>query len=285
MPVTWKIDWLTFSKNRWEVETAEIDNSASALAWASIAAQEIGLWITEYRRTRGTPFYPWAFECMLSGIKVFVPKDVGVQGIMIQFSGKVLSGKINPANIIHAALDHKWHVTRIDVAVDFMEAGLTVEDVHEEFLLNSRRENRTIGWIESRSGNTFTIGSRQSERYARIYDKGKEQKLDHVWTRVELEYKGRAALLASECISRGDAGALHDMAAFFQESNPKLASAIAGLTTEPGTKFKLPGRPPSDRALWFSTQVAAALRAWASEDYDNARAWLTDQLWTLDEGI
>lgn len=285
MPVTWKVDWLTFSKNRWEVETAEIDNSASALAWASIAAQEVGLWITEFRRTRGTPFYPWAFECMLSGIKVFVPKDVGVQGVMIQFSGRVLSGNVNAANIISAAVDHNWHVTRIDVAVDFMEVGLTVEDVHDEFLRNSRKENRTIGWIESRSGNTFTIGSRQSERYARIYDKGKEQKLDHEWTRVELEYKGRAAQVAAECVCSRNGGALHDMAAFFEKNNPTLAAAISGLTSEPGSKFKLPGRPPSDRALWFSTQVSSALRAWASDDYDEARAWLTSQLLVLDEGI
>lgn len=283
--ITWKVDWLTLTKNKWDVETDEIDNSASALAWASIAAQEVGLWLTEYRRAVGSRFYPWAFECALSGIKVHVPRDPGVQGIMIVFSGKVLSGNVNPMNIIATALDHGWKVTRVDVAVDFVEEGFSVEDIHSEYLLNSSKDDRTIGWIKSRNGDTFTIGSRQSERFARVYDKGKEQKVGHSWVRVEVEYKGRASMVCGETLVSNSGSVLGDIAAFFARSNPMVSSAIGGLAKEHITKLKLPMRVSGDRERWFYGQVSSALSKWAESDYDRAREWLTAMLWRLDQGI
>jgi DNA relaxase NicK len=53
-------------------------------------------------------------------------------------------------------------------------------------------------------GKTVNIGSRTSEAFLRVYDKGAEQGTDVDWTRVELETKGRLADLA--CVRMGQKG-------------------------------------------------------------------------------
>lgn len=285
MAVSWKIDWLTFTKNKWDVEVSVIDNRASALAWASIAAQEVGLWMTEFKGVGGQRFYPWVFECQLSRIRVSVPADPGVQGIMIVFPGKVLAQRAGTMNIIATALDHGWRCTRIDIAIDFMEDGLTVDDVHREFLSNAHKNSRTTGWIEGRGGNTFYLGSRQSNRFARVYDKGKEQGLAHEWTRIEVEYKGGVAQSVAERVQANSGQVLADVSSFFAKCNPLVSSRIDRLAGVPASAIELPPKPLSDRENWFRGQVTQALRNWAGEDYDSARSWLSSMLWQLDNGI
>lgn len=285
MPVSWKIDWVTFTKNKWEVETHPIDNRASALAWANIACQEIGLWLPELKATGGDRFYPWKWTCALSGARVSVPVDPGVQGIMIAFSGSSLGKREGTISLIATAIDHGWRTTRVDIAIDFIEENLSVSDIHQEFLLNAEKNSRTTQWIEGRGGNTFYIGSRQSNRFARVYDKGAEQKIAHLWTRVELEYKGGVAFSVGERLQNNSEEVLADISSFFRVTNPTLSARIDELANGATGSIKLSPRTASKRELWFHGQVTAATRAWASEDYDAARSWLSSMLYMLDNGI
>lgn len=284
MSITYKIDWMTFTKNKWEIETAGIDNRASALAWANIAMQEIGLWIPELKSRGGGRFYPWVWEDVLTGAQISVPIDPSVQGIMIVFSGSTLSDPRWAHRILSTALDHGWKTTRFDVAIDLMEESYTAKTAHDEWLWNDEKKNVTTQWIQGKTGNSFYLGSRQSNRYARVYDKGRQQNTPHQWTRFEVEYKGGLAMVAGEKFASSPLNVLGDISDYYKAGLPILSALVAGLSSEPGTKFKLPMRVQGDRERWFNTQVAQALRTWADEDYDNARAWLTGMMLILDGG-
>lgn len=285
MPITYKIDWLTLTKNRWDVETHPIDNTASALAWANIACNEVGVWLPELKKRQGKRFYPWSWECMLSGALVSVPVDVGVQGIMIAFPGKTLGKNEGTVNLLSHAYDHGWHATRIDIAYDFIECWPTVDEVHEEFLRNEGKNSRTTQWIKSKGGNTFYLGSRHSNRMARVYDKGKEQRLAHQWTRVEVEYKGGLAGIVGQKMQNATAEVHADIASFFRNTNPGLSNTLDGHFGSGGAAIRLPPRPQSKREIWFDGQVTSALMAWASDDYDEAKAWVSQMLWRLENGV
>lgn len=103
------------------------------------------------------------------------------------------------------------HVARLDFAADIVGAGASPDDIEQAWMQGKvRTQARKMTPIEAKDkkgngqGKTVNIGSRTSEAFLRVYDKGKEQGSDVDWTRVELETKGRLADLA--CVRMGKAG-------------------------------------------------------------------------------
>ncbi len=78
----------------------------------------------------------------------------------------------------------KWRVTRIDIAFD--RVPFTPRQAFDAWVRGDVRcaaSRKSYKWIESEDGNTLYIGSRTSDRFARIYDR-------RGFTRVEMELKG-----------------------------------------------------------------------------------------------
>lgn len=96
------------------------------------------------------------------------------------------------------------NVTRIDLAIDLFDCeAYPVDILHawecDQFMTTAQ----SVTLIEKKrrkksAGSTVYIGSRDSERFVRAYDKGKEQKTDLDWIRVELEMKGKRAMQSYE---------------------------------------------------------------------------------------
>lgn len=121
-------------------------------------------------------------------------------GVNIQFDGRACN------ELHHAGIDMLQVVkdlsidgckfTRLDLAIDLR--GVTIDivgllDCEHEGSANNDPELYQKG-RNARGGATLYIGSRQSEKYLRIYDKAKERKLtDLTWVRVELELKSDTA--------------------------------------------------------------------------------------------
>ena len=79
--------------------------------------------------------------------------------------------------------EHKWRVTRLDVAFD--RACFKPRHCYEAWREGNVRceaQRESYKWLESPEGDTFYIGARSSPRFVRIYDRRGP-------TRVELELK------------------------------------------------------------------------------------------------
>jgi len=87
--------------------------------------------------------------------------------------------------------------SRVDLAVDIKNGNINQADLCKQNRMPYKGKGRTPRWLpvgDEEDGWTWYIGSRQSEKFLRVYDKAKEQK-DHEtdYVRVELECKGEVA--------------------------------------------------------------------------------------------
>ncbi len=89
--------------------------------------------------------------------------------------------------------------TRFDWAIDDYARGLSLEDVHKSYREGAFARVRKMQlWEHCAAGSTpvltgFTCGSRQSDKYIRIYDKMIESKGTTNCIRFEVEFKGGMA--------------------------------------------------------------------------------------------
>ena len=109
------------------------------------------------------------------------------------------------------------NVPRLDIAVDTRNAALTPAKFYAawqqgKLSTKARKITRVQGRTEDQraAGYTVYVGSRQSEKFLRIYDKNAEQKAkgkevdlpDELWTRIEIELKGGMAVNALRHIAQ-----------------------------------------------------------------------------------
>ena len=103
------------------------------------------------------------------------------------------------------------NITRLDFAADTHDVGAKPADVErawmERRVVTQARKMRPVEEFDRKGkpqGKTVYIGSRTSENYLRIYDKGAEHASNTDWCRVELETKARMANLL--CFEMADKG-------------------------------------------------------------------------------
>lgn len=151
-----------------------------------------------------------AYGC---GLTIMYDGATPTMGAHYIYSGQALNALrengITTAEILewHSWQGHKC--TRIDLAVD-------VKGEHNfgfEFVMCGGMEKRhgtaknvTVTRSLTDRGLTCYVGSRSSEIFCRIYDKGAEQKTFENWWRCEVEVKGKTAqLMADRVWAEGEA--------------------------------------------------------------------------------
>lgn len=85
-----------------------------------------------------------------------------------------------------------WYVTRMDAALDVFDASLfpLLVDAAKKAAKDRDMVTNVAGdWIGCSRGRTFYLGSRSSRCFYRVYEKGRKERTDHNWLRVEVEYK------------------------------------------------------------------------------------------------
>ena len=98
--------------------------------------------------------------------------------------------------------------TRIDLAIDDYGKFFTVSEVHD--LVENKQcvtKFRTYQYYQSKSisdstmtGETLYIGSKKSDAYIRVYDKGLEQKAGINWVRWEVQLRDERATAFSDMV-------------------------------------------------------------------------------------
>jgi hypothetical protein len=96
------------------------------------------------------------------------------------------------------------HFTRVDTAIDVLNTKANPQLLMDRFRAGRMQTHvQTVSRADRyrkdqpRDGVTVYLGSRQGERFLRVYDKAAEQGADYPWTRIELELKGDQARRAA----------------------------------------------------------------------------------------
>jgi hypothetical protein len=157
--------------------------------------------------------------------------------------------------------------------IDFQVTVEGVPDCRKVILTQHRNALKHVeGWtkppevdlrLSNRRGPTLYLGVRQSDYFGRVYDKGRESKLDHYagCVRTELQCNGRAARRAAhEIYHRGLSPSECEpyVAEFFRRRGcSRLWREAAGLT------FCSPRSRTTNlrRLLWIRNQVAPAVQS------------------------
>ena len=129
--------------------------------------------------------------------------------VCFQFTGTGLTAALNGWETrlyeFMAAYDGQCHITRVDIAHDFLNGEYTCDMALRDWIEGgfTRYRNRPgaqrIGedWLQFRgSGRTFQIGAKGGDLSMRFYEKGREQgDCDSPWVRGELQMRNKSQII------------------------------------------------------------------------------------------
>jgi len=122
------------------------------------------------------------------------------QKFMVTLTGKdlvnwLLSGGTYDEILIAAEKLIDVNFTRIDMACDIHDEHVEIKDIYTAMKDGTARTRIKAfsmvegGGTKNNHGITVYIGSRESGRMIRVYDKAAQQKMEGDWTRIEIEVK------------------------------------------------------------------------------------------------
>lgn len=208
-------------------------------------------------------------------------KDMGVH---IMYTGGVLNNHLdNGIDARAIAVFHRERgdrCTRIDVAIDVIDSPMDIARLYRKTQSGYKVPfGRKATLMQSGAGVTMYIGSRTSEIFLRVYDKGVEQGTDDNWKRVEVELKGnRAAFFVNVLVNNGlmtvgeNARAVVKGIADFDDTTWSKVVGTEELHIGKGD------RKETDTKEWLLTQVAPAMGKYIQRTGDKA---LTEQFWAV----
>lgn len=195
MEIIWQahIDWITATLvGGHDAIMEHVTAFYDAEVVAAMVCESLSIGNPEHLvRVRPDFGYAYAYAHSTTGVVIHIGAQLSKQGIKVVASGQALRRVGDAALLCRALLDQQWNITRLDIAFDLFESGLRIPQLAID--LNNpdapgAKYKRTF--IQSHSGATLSLGSRSSERYLRIYDKGAEQGSAGDWKRIEIELKG-----------------------------------------------------------------------------------------------
>jgi len=203
-----------------------------------------------------------------NGVQAMWHTDRGEMGHHVIFSGSALRNLfehhgISSEAILRAATHAGASFTRLDLAKDAQDVDIKLDRVWERISEAERRGSaRSVGRIESNNGGyTIYVGSRQSEKFVRIYDKAAEQKLSgKLWYRFEIETKGMVArAVATSLRSSHNWSGVFDSLVLSMVGEPKVLN-LDNFFSEGAVPIGLPKiERHADREHWIATQVIPAV--------------------------
>ena len=251
--LTITIDWLAANFRSWVDETGEFERTYASFGNPEDTSPRFG-----YAGARVDGH----------GTVVMWNDDRPDMGHHFIFNGTALRNifsktEIQPRALLGAVLDSGGNISRLDLAKDLTEEAFNYEAVYQSIKQGIAGGNtRKFSKLESgENGYTIYMGSRQSERFARLYNKAAESGLPlALWARFEIETKGMVArALASALVGSDNWSRAFDGVVFTMVGNAKKANL---------SQFIVPGDVPiglpkierqTDREQWIESQVIPAI--------------------------
>lgn len=187
--------------------------------------------------------------------------------VYIECSGQACSYLNSAGTLENLIKETANRTSRIDFAVDIET------DVDPEiFIVNNKRQAfKSGGNIFSEDGKTCYIGSRKSERYARVYRYHAPHPRSHL-LRAEAEYKGDAAKVAALCVvSEGIKEACLAAHLPFQWVHPVWRPDNSTFSKLPARKYDT---EQASTVRWLYGTVAQSLLKAHQDGLVDLREWL-----------
>lgn len=281
------IDWVSF--------TLPLSRPLSfAELWDKVAVvthTETRLW------TRCNPLYGYDMAFTYGvGIMAMAHSFKPEMGIHVQLSGGGLETIIPNVGGVYELLDEieasEGKVTRLDISIDAFDSGMEISML--ELLIDDERtvkaSSKHLAISSSGGGKTLYVGSRQSERYLRIYNKsaerlaaGADNAFSDDWKRIELEVKGKKAqalahtLVAAE---KPQAAIIRDwIVGFIDFPQYDVWRAVMGETS---AIMSISHRKLTNSRKWLLSTVCTAIAKELIKDRDFTQAFqdsLESALW------
>lgn len=260
--ITVKIDWITATKSYDSMRIKPPESVAQANAIARNIARSIpycnGEKVT--RSERHVAYYEHIFN--VGDLLQLAISERQSQGVKILITGSQLAvGQEEEERLWNDLRHGDWNLTRVDVAYDFFNFGRSLLWIMEKCLYRQvTAKKHAAVWRLTPNGDTIEIGSRSSEKWLKIYEKGKEQRTEYDWLRVELELKGRVV----KTLKRSELEEVYRRAAkYILTMSGNLPDFMNDFFIEFSHGAHNPQLPrkstKNSRELWLMTQVMPAL--------------------------
>jgi len=220
-----KIDWYSFTVptvtplSSTGQETYDVINQIlAALFGASIDPLEpVGAWTLSPAKG----FYSW--RAVHVGSRLTVSWGEVNSHVFIELSGQACTWAKEAAVFERMVKMTADRASRVDAAIDIVTAMTPEQFV---FAGHAERFSDSLGNIKSKTGETFYVGSRKSDRCARVYRYAEPHPRSRL-LRVEAEYKGAAARILAQVLSEsGETEAVRRAHECFEWSSTELDPAF-----------------------------------------------------------
>lgn len=195
-------------------------------------------------------------------------------GVHVVLSGSALRwiglNGMDCLKVLYWAKKLGGRVSRIDMAVDVTNSGLTLAMLRKENRNPYKGKGRTPKYTpvgDDEDGWTLYIGSRTSDKFLRVYDKAKEQGDKTAdWKRIEIECKGMVAHYVGDTLASATLNEAYTLASTLIRTmvdyplicwKQALSSEVVGLS--------LPKKTERDTIGWLVSACAPALARVISE--------------------
>lgn len=137
--------------------------------------------------------HPW-------GHSIFWHIDRQEMGVNIMFTGRAMNelydNRVDVMALLREFVEGGFRFTRLDLAIDVRDVKIDIVGLLDCEHTGSINNDPVLiqKGAKARGGATLYAGAWSSDKFLRIYDKAKERGLnDLLWTRIEVELKGRTA--------------------------------------------------------------------------------------------
>lgn len=260
------IDYMTLTKKfDIDVQHVQTANMLAGLVCEEVLGADLS---AEFMTVKPARFYAYAFEIKPS-FRIDVAKNTSHQGVKVTIGGQMLQ-MLDQRNLVERVVFHLYKATRIDIAYDILNEKFSVADIWKRVVADEGLDGkRSKQFIDGKTGQTMYLGSRTSERFARLYDKGKQTgMIDGTWLRWEVEYKGTLASLALDSLYQRDGTVWHDAietAPAYTELRTFL-ERTTGYERE-GQGFTV-GRKDTDALKWWKKTIMPSYQKMLDNDYE-----------------
>lgn len=270
-----RIDWFSATKQGFWTglpNASVVSNQYEAQQVARDVFGFLGMSHVTMSKVQHQKGYHYAYEEFQTGAKVHVASRLDTQGCMVVLSGDTLAKLDSVSGRIQALLSRGYRCSRMDVAFDVYNSGVTIDALSEAyFAAHPTPRLRKAGYISSGGGSTLYIGSRYSSKMLRCYDKGREQKTSLDWIRLEMEYKRDFIHVAASEFAASPSRARHDVADLLDMPRHLLVGILEQFGEDVDPVGVVIGRKKTDTQLWFETIVMSAFSNLMDQDLSAAR--------------
>lgn len=132
----------------------------------------------------------------------------------------------------------KAKITRVDLAIDFLQGEYSVDDAvlmfeQGDFRVRGRQPSSHVAgdWLYRREGRTLYVGKAENGKKIRVYEKGKQLgDLNSPWVRWEVQYQSAGKIIPLDALTNPDT--------YFAGSYPALAKILPVAATSISSRKK-----------------------------------------------